>query len=75
MLSAELLGRVRKLGAARGASLFATLIAGFGALLHRLTGQDDVVVGVPAAGQAAAGLEGLVGHCVHMLPLLSLIHI
>ena len=49
--------------------LFATLLAGFSALLHRLTGQDDMVIGVPAAGQAAAGLEGLVGHCVHMLPL------
>ena len=69
VLPAALLARVRKLGAAQGASLFATLIAGFGTLLHRLTGQDDVVVGVPAAGQAAAGLEGLVGHCVHMLPL------
>ena len=69
VLPADLLARVRKLGAAHGASLFATLIAGFGTLLHRLTGQDDLVVGVPAAGQAAAGLEGLVGHCVHMLPL------
>ena len=69
VLPADLLARVRRLGAAHGASLFATLIAGFGTLLHRLTGQDDVVVGVPAAGQAAAGLEGLVGHCVHMLPL------
>ncbi|MGN6153292.1 MAG: amino acid adenylation domain-containing protein [Lysobacteraceae bacterium] len=69
VLPADLLARVRKLGAAHGASLFATLIAGFGTLLHRLTGEDDVVVGVPAAGQAAAGLEGLVGHCVHMLPL------
>ena len=42
--------RVKRLGAQRGASLFATLLGGFGALLHRLTGQDDVVVGIPAAG-------------------------
>jgi amino acid adenylation domain-containing protein len=69
VLPADLLADVRKLGTRRGASLFATLLAGFSALLHRLTGQDDVVIGVPAAGQAAAGLEGLVGHCVHMLPL------
>src|SRR6185436_17691466 len=33
------------------------------------TGHTDVVVGIPAAGQASAGLEGLVGHCVNMLPL------
>ena len=69
MLPAGLVTQVRKLGASQGASLFATLIAGFSALLHRLSGQEDVVIGVPAAGQAAAGLEGLVGHCVHMLPL------
>jgi amino acid adenylation domain-containing protein len=69
VLPADLLAAVRQLGTRRGASLFATLLAGFSALLHRLTGQDDVVIGVPAAGQAAAGLEGLVGHCVHMLPL------
>ena len=69
VLPADVLAAVRQLGTRRGASLFATLLAGFSALLHRLTGQADVVIGVPAAGQAAAGLEGLVGHCVHMLPL------
>ncbi|HEY0190807.1 MAG TPA: amino acid adenylation domain-containing protein [Kofleriaceae bacterium] len=69
VLPAPLVAGVRKLGATLGASLFATLLAGFDALLFRLTGQTDLVVGIPAAGQAAAGLEGLVGHAVHMLPL------
>ena len=50
-------------------ALFATLLAAFNVLLHRLTGHTDLVVGVPAAGQNADGLEGLVGHCVNMLPL------
>jgi len=68
-LPAALVAAVRSLGAAAGASLYATLLAGFDALLHRLTGQDEFVVGVPAAGQASAGLDGLVGHCVNMLPL------
>jgi amino acid adenylation domain-containing protein len=69
VLPAELLAAVKKLGARLGASAFATLLAGFDVLLHRLTGQGDLVVGVPAAGQAATGEEGLVGHCVSMLPL------
>ena len=69
VLPAELVAGVRRLGARLGASMFATLLAGFDALLHRLTGHAEIVVGVPAAGQPAAGLEGLVGHCVHMLPL------
>ena len=69
VLPAALVAQVKKTGAGLGASLFATLLAGFDALLYRLTGQTDLVVGVPAAGQAAAGLEGMIGHAVHMLPL------
>lgn len=68
LLPAQLVKEMRKVGAARGTSLFASLLAGFSTLLHRLTSQDDVVIGIPVAGQAA-GNEGLVGHCVSMLPL------
>ncbi len=69
LLPPELLAGVKKLGAQLGASTFATLLAAFNVLLHRLTGHTDLVVGIPAAGQNADGLEGLVGHCVNMLPL------
>jgi amino acid adenylation domain-containing protein len=69
VLPAALLSDLKAIGAVRGASLFATLLAGFDALLHRLTGQRDLVVGIPAAGQNASGLQGLVGHCVSILPL------
>lgn len=68
LLPAQLVASLRKVGAKRGTSLFASLLAGFSTLLHRLTHQDDVVIGIPVAGQAA-GHEGLVGHCVSMLPL------
>ncbi len=69
VLPADLVAGVKKLGTTLGASLFATLVAGFDALLYRLTGQTDLVVGIPAAGQAASGNEGLVGHAVNMLPI------
>ncbi|HWO17375.1 MAG TPA: amino acid adenylation domain-containing protein [Kofleriaceae bacterium] len=68
-ISGELLEKIKKLGAAQGAGLYATLLAGFGALLHRLTGHPDLVIGIPSPGQAAAGLEDLVGQCITMLPL------
>ena len=70
-LDASLVASLRKAGARTGASLFHTLLAGFQCLLHRLAGQDDVVVGVPVAGQAESGRSALVGHCVQMLPLRS----
>ena len=60
---------VRKLGARHGSSLFVTLFAAFGAMLARLCGQEEVVVGVPAAGQPAEGKHTLVGHCVQLLPI------
>jgi amino acid adenylation domain-containing protein len=64
---------VRRAGARQGCTLFATLLAAFDLLLHRLSGQDDVVVGVPAAGQSSWGRDDLVGHCVNFLPVRSLL--
>ena len=69
VLDAALLVALRRTGARRGASLFATLLAGFSGLLSRLTGQSDVVVGIPAAGQPVTGHDNLIGHCVNALPL------
>lgn len=68
-LDAELVVEMRKAGSRQGASLFAILLAGFAALLQRVAGGSDVVVGVPAAGQSVDGLGSLVGHCVNLLPL------
>jgi len=69
LLDNDLVAAVRRLGARQGASLFATLLAGFAGLLSRLTAQNDVVVGIPAAGQSVDGHDHLVGHCVNLLPL------
>lgn len=61
--------RLKKAGAKQGCTLFATLLTGFQALLCRLSGQDDVVVGIPAAAQSLIEGKALVGHCVNFLPL------
>jgi len=68
-LAPALVDRVRKAGAKNGASLFVSLLAGFEALLYRLSGQADLVVAIPSAGQAAGGHPTLVGHCVNTLPV------
>ncbi|RDI97055.1 amino acid adenylation domain-containing protein [Dyella solisilvae] len=68
-LDASLVADIKRMGAQRGASLYATLLSAFGLLLQRLSGQDDVVIGIPSAGQAAGGQQSLVGHCVNVLPL------
>jgi amino acid adenylation domain-containing protein len=68
-LSENLANELKQLGTSIGCSFMTVLIASFEVLLHRLTEQNDIVVGVPAAGQAAAGKYNLVGHCVNLLPL------
>ncbi len=69
VLAADLVEAVKRAGAQAGCSFFTTLLAGFEALVYRLTGQDDLVVGIPAAGQSFVGESGLVGHCVNTLAL------
>jgi amino acid adenylation domain-containing protein len=68
-LDATLVADIKRLGARHGASLYATLLTGFGALLQRLANEDDLVIGIPSAGQAVGGHDALVGHCVNVLPL------
>ena len=42
-------------------TLFMILAGGFQALLHRYTGQDDIVIGTPIAGRTRPDTEGLIG--------------
>ncbi len=71
VLDESLLKKLKKLGATNGATLFATLLAGYNVLLNRLSGQSDIVVAVPAAGQSMIGEDRLVGHCANLLPIRS----
>ncbi|MEH2321834.1 non-ribosomal peptide synthetase [Nostoc sp.] len=70
-LNPELVANLKQLGTKLGCSFMTTILGGFEVWLHRLTGQDDLVVGISAAGQAALGQYNLVGHCVNLLPLRS----
>jgi amino acid adenylation domain-containing protein len=58
---------LREFGRREGATLFMTLMAGFQALLHRYTGQGEVLVGTPVAGRGRVELEPLVGFFVNMI--------
>ncbi|MDE1163420.1 MAG: amino acid adenylation domain-containing protein [Acidobacteriaceae bacterium] len=62
---------VRAAARKSGASPYVAFLSSFQMLMHRLTQQDEVVVGISTAGQALLEGETLVGHCVHFLPMLS----
>ncbi len=60
---------LQRLGRESGATLFMTLLAAFQVLLHRYSGQDDVLVGTPIANRTRVEIEPLIGFFVNTLVL------
>ncbi|HZI20311.1 MAG TPA: non-ribosomal peptide synthase/polyketide synthase [Pyrinomonadaceae bacterium] len=58
---------LRALARGEDMTLFMLLLAGFYALLHRYTGQHDIVVGTPVAGRHRAETEDLIGFFINTL--------
>lgn len=61
--------RIRALADLSGCSVMVTLASVFEVLLFSFSGEENFVVGIPAAGQPVSGFDRLLGHCVHLLPL------
>jgi amino acid adenylation domain-containing protein len=64
-----LLDRLQAFSQTAGTTLFMTLFAAFAALFHRLTGQEDLVLGSPIANRNQKQVEELMGFFVNMLAL------
>ena len=63
----DLTEALQDLSRKEGVTLFMTLLTAFQSLLHRYTGQDDIVVGTPIANRNRAEIEGLIGFFVNTL--------
>ncbi|MFF0458787.1 amino acid adenylation domain-containing protein [Streptomyces mexicanus] len=68
-LDARTLEGLRTLARASGATLYMTLLAAFDVLLHRLSGQTNIIVGIPDAGRNRREIEPLIGFFVNTLAL------
>ncbi|WP_405750577.1 amino acid adenylation domain-containing protein [Streptomyces sp. NBC_00012] len=60
--------QVRQLSRGHRATLFMTLVAGWAAMLQRVTGQEDVVIGIPVSDRPQRA-EDLIGFFVNTLAL------
>ncbi|WP_024683555.1 condensation domain-containing protein, partial [Pseudomonas syringae] len=60
---------LKALSQRHGSTLFMTVMAAWAALLGRLSGQDDVVIGTPVANRTRSEVEGLVGLFVNTLAI------
>jgi amino acid adenylation domain-containing protein len=50
-------------------SLFTVLVSAFTTAVSRLSGRDDVVIGIPLAGRTETATHGLIGFFANALPL------
>ncbi|MBX8484721.1 non-ribosomal peptide synthetase [Pseudomonas cichorii] len=68
-LPTELTSGLRALSRRHGNTLFMTLMAGWAALLSRLSGQSDIVIGTPVANRQRQETESLIGFFVNTLAI------
>src|SRR5262249_37077597 len=65
----DLAARLRDLAKASGATTFVVLLAAFDAMLFRLTGAADLIVGTPMSGRTQPQFNRVVGYLVNPVPL------
>ncbi|HSF39388.1 MAG TPA: non-ribosomal peptide synthase/polyketide synthase [Thermoanaerobaculia bacterium] len=69
ILGASLSAALADLSRSTGSTLFMCLLAAFKALLHLVTGAEDLLVGTHVANREGSGTEGLIGLFVNDLAL------
>ncbi|SHN14586.1 amino acid adenylation domain-containing protein, partial [Flavobacterium pectinovorum] len=65
----EFLNKLKTFSKEHDATLFMTLMAGINALLHRYTGQNDIIIGTPVAGREHPDLENQMGLFLNTLAI------
>ena len=67
IISKQIGDSVKTLSQDEGVTLFMTLLAAFSVLLHRHTGQRDLIVGTDVANRNWGEIEGIVGFFINQL--------
>ena len=65
----ELGKRLKALAAREAQTLFVVLLAAFNVLLHQLSGETDIVVGIPTLGRVRADFMDAIGYFVNPVPI------
>ena len=65
----QLFQGLKKVATQEGTTFFVMMYTAFHTFIHRLSGQNDFVLGIVAAGQSIAGNQDVVTHGVSLLPV------
>ena len=71
LLDPRLINQIKEIGEKAGCSFVQIILTALEVLLYKTTGQQDLMIGLPVAGQATAGLTSLVSHSTNLLPIKS----
>ncbi|MBF0153072.1 MAG: amino acid adenylation domain-containing protein [Magnetococcales bacterium] len=70
-LEGDLYKALKKTSTRLNSTLFMVLLAAYQLFLHRLSGQDELVVGILVLGRPPDTQAPLIGYCSHILPIVS----
>jgi len=70
-LNESLTLRLRSFGKIEGVTLYVILLSAFQTLLHRYTGQDEILVGSPSAGRNRSTFVDIVGYFANLFVVRS----
>ena len=68
-LDAGFMRQIADLARSNGATTYMILFSAYAALLARMCGQEDIVIGVPVANRTVREVEPLIGFFVNVLPV------
>ncbi len=68
-IGADIFYKLKAICADSGSTMFMLLFAAFNVLLHRYSGQEDIVVGIPVSGRKHIDTRNIVGMFVNTLPI------
>ncbi|WP_379127442.1 amino acid adenylation domain-containing protein [Paenibacillus sp. sgz500958] len=71
VISSQLTSDLKSYGRQSKTSLYMLMLAAYSILLSRLSGLQDITVGIPTSGQLQMDAPNLVGQCVNLLPFSS----
>jgi amino acid adenylation domain-containing protein/non-ribosomal peptide synthase protein (TIGR01720 family) len=69
IIESETANALKQIALRQGITLYMLMTAAFNVLLHKLTGQEDIVIGTPTAGRRHADLQHIIGMFVNTLAL------
>ncbi|HEV2639878.1 MAG TPA: amino acid adenylation domain-containing protein [Actinocrinis sp.] len=69
VLDPALAQRVRAFARQHDATVYGVTMTAFAVLAHRLSGQDDLLIGTPTANRAAKGLDRMIGYVMNTVPV------